>query len=89
MESLSRIIQKITLNDHGDHHCINYLYLFATKSKLKLNENVCKNHNYCHMVMTKEDKNILKYNEYKKSSKTPSFMPTQNHCLKKLIHYRK
>ena len=48
---------------------MNCFYSFRTESKFKSHENVCIDHEYCHM-MSKEDKNILKFYEDKQSFKT-------------------
>ena len=40
---------------------MNCLYSIRTESKLKSHENVCKDHDYCHIIMPEEDNNILKY----------------------------
>ena len=71
MEGLTTLLRGITSNHSDDYCCMNYLCSFRTESKLKLHENVCKNHNCCNMVLLEEDKNVLKYNKDKISSKTP------------------
>ena len=38
MKSLFMILRQRKTNDDDDYHCINCLYLFATKGKLKLYE---------------------------------------------------
>ena len=67
----TRLLRGITSNHNDDYYCMNYLCSFRTESKLKLHENVCKDHNCCHMVLLEEDKNVLKYNQDKISLKTP------------------
>ena len=44
---------------------------------LELYEKVCKNYEYCHLIIPKKSKNILKYNQGKKSLKVPFI--TQDH----------
>ena len=68
---LTGLLRKITHHDGAYYH-MNRLYSFETKDDLKPHENVCENHDHCHMVMPKEGKNILKYNQDKKSLRTPS-----------------
>lgn len=46
-------------------------YSFATESKLKSHEKVCKDHDYCHMIIRKKDKSSLKYNQDKKCLRAP------------------
>ena len=68
---LTGLLRKIRNHDGAYYH-MNRLYSFETKDDLKPHENVCENHDHCHMVMPKEGKNILKYNQDKKSLRTPS-----------------
>ena len=44
-----------------------------TEQKLKKNEHVCKNHDYCYLEMSKKDNKILKYNHREKSTKQPFY----------------
>ena len=44
----------------------------ARKKKLKKQERVCYNHNYCHIEMPNEDNKILKYNHGENSMKAPA-----------------
>lgn len=71
VKSGTRLLRGITSNHNDDYYRMNYLCSFKTESKLKLHENVCKDHNCCHMVLLEEDKNVLKYNQDKISLKTP------------------
>ena len=71
VKRLPRLLQRITLNNNVDYYCKICLSLFRTESKLKLHENVCKNHDYCYMIMSEEVNGILKCNNGKKSLKNP------------------
>ena len=46
---------------------MNCLHSFGTENKLKSHEKVCKNKDFCGMVMPSEKDNILKLNQYMKS----------------------
>ena len=48
-------------------YCLNCPRSFRTENELKIHENVCKNHDYCHTEMPEKSKNILKYNHREKS----------------------
>ena len=48
---------------------MNYLYSFRAECEPNSQENVCKNNDYCHMIIPEEDNNTLKYNQNKKSLK--------------------
>ena len=58
----SALPKGITSNHKGYFYCINC----GTK-KFKMHENVCENHDYCHVEMPKEDNKMLKYNHGEKS----------------------
>ena len=65
-KKLSALFCKIPSKHDGDFYCLNCLYSFSTENKIKEHENVCKNHDYCYIEMSKE-KSILKYNHGEKS----------------------
>ena len=46
-----------------------------------MNENVCKNHDYCYIEMSKENKNILKYNRGEKFMKIPFIISADTESL--------
>ena len=50
---------------------MNYLHSCRTKNKLKSHEKVCKNKDFCEIVMPSEKDNILEFNQYMKSDKIP------------------
>ena len=54
VKSLSTLFRGITSNNSGNFYCINCFHLFRTKNKLKKHKNVCKNHDYCYIEMSKE-----------------------------------
>ena len=55
----SALLRRFTLKNNDDYYCMNCLHPFRTKNKLKLHENVCKNHDYCYIKLPKKDNNIL------------------------------
>ena len=71
VEKLSSLFKGITSNHDRDFYCLNCLYSFRTKNKLKSHGNVCENHDYCHIEMLEENNKILKYNYGEKSIKAP------------------
>ena len=50
---------------------LNYLPSFAKKSKLKSHENLCKDKDFCGIVMAPGKYNILEFNQYMKLDKIP------------------
>ena len=59
VKELSILLREITSKHHGNFHCLNCLYSFRTKNKLKYHEKVCKNKDFCGIVMSSEKDNIL------------------------------
>ena len=65
-KKLSALLRGITSKHQGDFYYLNCLHSFATKNKLKYHEKVCKNKDFCGIVMPSEKDNILNFNEYMK-----------------------
>ena len=72
-KKLSAVPRGITSNYVGDFYCSNCLHSYITEQKLKKNEHVCKNHDYCYLEMSKKHNKILKYNHREKSTKQPFY----------------
>ena len=49
---------------HDHFYCLNCLHSFRTESKLKSHEKVCKNKEFCGIVMRSEKDNISEINQY-------------------------
>ena len=71
VKSLSALLRGIKSKYEGDFYCLNFVYLFRTKNKLKKQQNICENHDYCYVEMPKKDNKMLKYNHGEKSMKVP------------------
>ena len=69
VKKLSGLLKVIKIKHDGDLKTV--LNSIRTKNKLKKYENVCKNHDYCYIEMSKKGKDILKYNHGEKSMKFP------------------
>ena len=67
---MSALFRGKTSKHNGDFYCLNCLHSHRTKNKLKKHENVCKNHDYCHIEMPKKG-SVIKYNHEEKSMKVP------------------
>ena len=63
MKKLSTLLSGITLNYNDHYFCINFLPSFKAESKLKSQENVCKNPNNCNVKMHGAYNKILKLNQ--------------------------
>ena len=62
----STLLTGIILKDDSGIYWLNDLYSFRTKNKLELQDEVPENANFCGIVMLKEKKNILEFNQYRK-----------------------
>ena len=66
-----------------DFYCLNCFHSYRTLDKLKKHERVCDDHDYCHVDMPEEGKNILKYSPGDKSLKAPFIIYADLECLLK------
>ena len=81
--SLSRLFCGITSNQMGDFYSLGCFHSFCTDNNLKKHERLSGKHDYCHVDMPEEDKNILKYNHRNKSLKAPFAIYADFECLLK------
>ena len=51
--NLSALLQGNSSNHGGDLYCLNCSNLYTTKNKLKEHEEICNNHDSCHIEMPK------------------------------------
>ena len=68
-KKFSALFSKITPKHDGKFYNSNCLHSFRTENKLKEHENVCRNHDYYYIEISKEITNILHYNLGEKSMK--------------------
>ena len=71
VKKLSPLLKGIASNLYGGFYELNWLHSFRTENKLKSQENVCKNKDFCGIVMPSKYDNILGFNQYMKSDKVP------------------
>ena len=57
---MSALFRGITPSNNGDFYFLDCFHSYRTFNKLKEHERVCNNHDYCHVDMPEEGKNILK-----------------------------
>ena len=81
VKSLSALLRGILSNHAGDYYCSNCFHSKSTDNALKQHERLCGKHDYCHIVMPEEDKNILKYHHEKKLLKAPFAIYADLECL--------
>ena len=78
------LFRGITSKSNGDFYYLNCFSSFRIENVLKNHENVCTDHNYCHIQMPDKENNILEYNPGSKSMKIPFiFMVILKVCLNK------
>ena len=70
VKNLSALLHGKTSKPIGDFYCLNCFNSFRTENKLKSHKEVCKNEDFCGIVMPIENKKILESNQYMKSDKT-------------------
>ena len=85
MRTLSRLLRGITSNHIGDYYCLGCFHSKSADNELKKHERLCGKHDYCHIVMPKEDEKILKYYHREKSLKAPFTIYAEIECLLKKI----
>ena len=81
VKQLPTLLRGITSKHHVDFYCLNCLYSFATESKRESPKNVCEDKDFCNVVMTSEDTEILEFNRYQKSDKAPFIIYADLACL--------
>ena len=81
--SLSGLPQGMSSNHKEDFYCLNCFNSYTTKNKLKEHEEICNNHDSCHIEMPKWVEKILKYNPGEKSLKSPFAIYLDLECLLK------
>ena len=69
--NLSALFKEKLSNHHEDFYCLNCFNSYTTKNKLKEHEEICNNHDSCHIEMPKWVEKILKCNPGEKSLKAP------------------
>ena len=82
---LSASLQRISLNRKEDFYCLNCFNSYTTKNKLKEHEEICNNHDSCHIEMPEWVDRILKYDPGEKSLKAPFAICLDLECLLKKV----
>ena len=71
VKKLPALLRAITSKHHGEFYCLNCFHSFATKNKLQSHQRVCKNKDFCNIIMPFKNIKILEFNQYQKSDKAP------------------
>ena len=83
LSDLSSLLRGNSSNHYGDFYCLNCFSSYTKKNKLKEHEEICNNHDSCHIEMPKWVEKILKYNPGEKSLKAPFAIYLDLECLLK------
>ena len=81
--NLSALLEKKSSNPDEDFYCLNCFNSYTSKNKLKEQEEICNNHNSCHIEMPKWVEKILKYDAIEKSLEAPFAIYLDLVCLLK------
>ena len=83
VRSLPALLRGKSSNHQGDFYCLNCFHSYRLLNRLKKRERVCSNHDYYHVDMPEEGKNILKYILVDNSLKVPFIIYADLECLLK------
>ena len=86
VKSISGLLRRITSNHNDNFYCLNCFHSYTTMNKLKKYEKICRNHDFCHVKMPKENNKILKYNPGEKSLKVPFIIYADLECMLRKIN---
>ena len=75
------IIKKITSKHYGVFYCLNCFHSFKTKNKLQSQKKVCRNKDFCSIIIPSEYTKILECNQYQKSDKAPFISYADLECI--------
>ena len=80
-KELSALLRGVTSKHYGDFCCLNCLHYFRTKNKLESQKKVCKNKDFCNVIVPFEDTKLLEFNQYQKSDKAPFSIYLDRECI--------
>ena len=83
---MSALLRGVTSNHNGDFYCLNWFHSYKTENKLKKQERILKDHDYCYVEMPNEYNKILKYNHREESIKAPFIIYSDLECLLEKMH---
>ena len=69
VKNLSALFRRITSKNNGDFYCLNYFHSFRRKSTLESHKKIFENKDFCNVIMSPEDTEILEFNQYQQSDK--------------------
>ena len=55
VKKLSMLLREITSNNNGNFYCLDCLHSFRTKNRLESHKKVCKNKDFCNVIILSDD----------------------------------
>ena len=86
VKSISGLLRGITSNHNGDFYYLNCFHSYTSEKKLRKHERICKDHDFCDIIIPDEDNKILKYIFGEKSLKVPFVIYADLECLLRKIN---
>ena len=65
------LLRGVSFKHHGGFYCLHFLCYFTTENMLESHESEFENLGFFNVIMSSEDIEILEFNQYQKSDKTP------------------
>ena len=81
IKSISGLLRGITSNHNGDFYCLNCFRSYRTANKLKNQEDICKDHDFCNLKLPTPEKRYLSSTPGKNSLKVPFMIYADLECL--------
>ena len=79
------MLQGNSSNHKGGFYCLNCFNSYTTKNKLKGHEEICNNHDSCHIEMLDWINKSIKHNKGEKSLKKPLVIYLDLECILKKL----
>ena len=83
--NLSGFLEGNSSHHKGDFYCLNCFNSYTSENKLKEHEEICNNHDSCHIEMPERVNKILKHNLGEKSLEAPFAIYLDLECIFKKL----
>ena len=75
------LLRGVTPKNNGDFYCLNCLHSFRTKTKLESRRKVCKNKDFCNVIVSSQSTKRLEFNLYQKPVKAAFIIYAGLECI--------
>ena len=86
IKGIPGLLRGITSNHNEDFYCLNCFHSYTTEKKLRKQERISKDHDFCDIKMPDQDNKILKYISAEKSLRVPFTIYADLECLLRKIN---